>query len=77
MHRVNNERIGTLEVCYLKEKPEFEKMPYLKELKNLISAIAESITQIVDREWTEIEIRKYRDRVENLIKNCKSDISKK
>ncbi|MGD2036937.1 MAG: hypothetical protein PVH28_03575 [Desulfobacterales bacterium] len=75
--KVNNERIGTLEVCYLKEKPELEEGPFFKEVKNLISAIAESIAQIIELDWAEIEIRKYRDHVENLIKNSSSYISEK
>ena len=74
---LNNERIGTLEVCYLEEKPEFEKVPYLKEVKNLIFAIAESIAQIVDRDWAEIEIRKHRNQIEKLIKNSSRNISGK
>jgi hypothetical protein len=71
---LNNERIGTLEVCYLEEKPEFEKVPYLKEVKNLLSAIAESIAQIVDRDWAEIEIRKHRNQIEKLIQNSSRNI---
>jgi hypothetical protein len=75
--KLNNERIGTLEVCYLKEKPELKEGPFFKEVKNLISAIAESIAQIIELDWAEIEIRKCRDHVENLIKNSLSDISEK
>ena len=75
--KLNNERIGSLEVCYLKEKPKFEKLPHLKQLKNLISAVAESIAQIVDREWAEIEIRKHRNHVEKLIQNRNKNISAK
>jgi len=66
--KVNNERIGTLQVCYLEEQPELEKGPFLKEAKNLIAAVAESIAQIVERDWSEIEIRKCRDKIEELIK---------
>jgi tRNA nucleotidyltransferase/poly(A) polymerase len=75
--KLNNERIGTLEVYYLKEKPELKEGPFFKEVKNLISAIAESIAQIIELDWAELEIRKYRDHVENLIKNSLSDISEK
>jgi hypothetical protein len=74
---LNNERIGTLEVCYLEEKPEFEKVPYLKEVKNLISAIAESIAQIVDRDWAELEIRKHRNKIEKLIQNSSRNFVEK
>ncbi|MGD9174570.1 MAG: hypothetical protein PVF29_10435 [Desulfobacterales bacterium] len=75
--KANNERIGTLEVCYLIEKHELEKEPFHKELKNLISAIAESIAQIVELDWAEIEFRKQRNPVEKLIKNSSSDITGK
>ena len=66
--KVNNERIGALEVGYLEKKWELKKGPFLDEEKKLIAAIAESIAQIVEREWAEIEIRKCRNRVEELIK---------
>jgi hypothetical protein len=66
--KVNNERIGALEVCYLEEKQELEEGPLHKEAKNLIAAIAENIAQIVERDWAEIEIRKCRNKIEELIK---------
>ena len=75
--KVNNERIGTLEVCYLIEKHELEKEPFRKELKNLISAIAESIAQIVELDWAEIEFRKHRNHIEKLIRNSSSNITEK
>ena len=75
--KLNNERIGTLEVCYLKEMPELEKVPHLNQVKNLISAIAESIAQIVDRDWAEIEIRKHRNHIQKLVQNRSTNISKK
>ena len=64
---VHNKRIGVLEVCHLKKKPELEKKPFLEEEKNLIGAIAESIARLVEREWAEIEIRKCRSKIEELI----------
>ena len=66
---VNNEWIGTLEVCYLEEKPELDEGPFLKEAKNLINAVAESIANIIEREKAEAEIRKHQDNIEALIKN--------
>jgi hypothetical protein len=60
---------GTLEVCYLEEKPELEEGPFLKEAKNLIKAVAESIVKILEREEAEAEIREHLDRIEVLIKN--------
>jgi len=65
---VNNKQIGVLEVCRLEKKIELEKAIFLEEEKSLISAIAESIARIVEREWAEEEIRKCRNRIEELIK---------
>ncbi len=64
---VNNEQIGTLEVCYLEEKPTLDEGPFLKEAKSLIVAITETLAKIIEREWAEAEIRKHRDHVEKLI----------
>jgi hypothetical protein len=75
--KVNGERIGTLEVCYLQEKPELEDRPFLKEVKNLIKSVAESVAQIVERDWAEIEIRKSRSHIEKLIKNSSRNIAGK
>ena len=72
---VNNERIGTLEVCYIEEKPALDEGPFLKEEKNLIGAIAETLAKIVEREWAEAEIRKHRNHVEELIKNSSKNIA--
>ena len=71
--KVYNERIGALEVYYLEEKPELEEGPFPKEAKNLIATIAENIAQIVERDWAEIEIRKYRNKIEKLIKKLPAD----
>ncbi len=65
---LNNEWIGTLEVCYLEEKPELEVGPFFKEAKNLINAVAESIAKIIEREEAEAEIRKHQAHIEALIK---------
>jgi hypothetical protein len=66
--KVNNERLGALEVCYLEEKQELEEGPIHTGAKNLIAAVAENIAQIVERDWAEIEIRKCRNKIEKLIK---------
>jgi hypothetical protein len=65
---VHNKRIGILEVCHLDKVPEPEKEVFLEEEKNLIGAIAESVSRVVEREWAEVEIRNCRKKIENLIK---------
>ena len=51
---VHGNRIGTLEVCYLKEKPE----PFLKEERNLLEAIAERLGRIVEHKWSEKHVHR-------------------
>jgi hypothetical protein len=41
---------------------------FIKETKNLIASIAESIAQIAERDWAEIEIRKCRKKIEETLK---------
>ena len=65
---INNKRIGILEVCRLEKKLGIEKELFFEEEKKLICAIAESIARIVEREWAEAEIRKCRNKIEELIK---------
>ena len=65
---VNHKWIGTLEVCYLEEKPELDEGPFLEEAKNLIIAVAESIVKIIECEEAEADIRKRQDHIEALIK---------
>jgi hypothetical protein len=72
---VNNKNIGTLEICYIENKPALDEGPFLKEAKNLIGAIAESIAKIVEREWAELEIRKHRNHLEKLLENSSTKIA--
>ncbi|MEE4262374.1 MAG: hypothetical protein V2I56_06755 [Desulfobacteraceae bacterium] len=69
---VNNEWIGTLEVCYLEEKPELDEGPFLKEAKNLLNAVAENIAKIIEHEEAEAELRKHQDHIEAFIEKSSS-----
>jgi hypothetical protein len=71
---VTDKWIGTLEVCYLEEKPELGEGPFLKEAKNLIYAVAENIAKIIEREEAEDAIRKHQDHIEALIKKTATKI---
>jgi hypothetical protein len=70
----NNKWSGTLEVCYLEKKPELDEGPFLKEAKNLINAVAESIARIIEREEAEAAIRKHQDHIEAHIKKTATKI---
>ena len=72
---VTDKWIGTLEVCYLEEKPELEEGPFLKEAKNLINAVAENIAKIIEREEAEAAIRKHEDHIEALIRKAAKKVT--
>lgn len=46
---VDSEKVGELEVVYLREVPEFDDGPFLKEERNLIDALAEKISFYIFR----------------------------
>ncbi|MEW6203615.1 MAG: ATP-binding protein [bacterium] len=50
---VNGEHIGTLEICYLEDKPQSDEGPFLKEERNLINTIAKQLGLIIHRKRTE------------------------
>jgi two-component system NarL family sensor kinase len=52
----HGKQIGTLEVCYLEERPESKECPFLKEGKDLINVIGERIGKIVERKQGEEHI---------------------
>ncbi len=72
---VTDKWIGTLEVCYLEEKPELEEGPFLKEAKNLINSVAENIAIIIEREEAEDAIRKHHDHIEALIRKAAKKVT--
>jgi hypothetical protein len=68
---VHGKKIGVLEICHLKKKTDLGKRLFLEEEKSLLGAISESIARFVEREWAEVEIRKCRSKIEELIKRAK------
>ena len=72
---VTDKWIGTLEVCYLEEKPELDEEPFLKEAKNLINAVAENIAKIIEREEAEDAIRKHQDHIEALSRKAAKKVT--
>lgn len=54
---VHGRRVGTLEVCYLEERPESDEGPFLREERSLINAIAKQLGGIIDHKKAEEEIR--------------------
>ncbi|MFB0535937.1 MAG: ATP-binding protein [Anaerolineae bacterium] len=56
---VHGERIGSLEVCHLEERPESDGGPFLKEERSLMNAVAERLGKIIERTRAEKALRQY------------------
>ncbi len=67
---VQGQKAGCLEVCYLEPRPEADEGSFLKEEKNLLSAIARLTGRLVERLQAQEELRqsevKYRTLVEHI-----------
>ena len=50
---IDGKHIGNIEVCYLKEMPDSDKGPFLKEERLLIDALAERLGRITERKQAE------------------------
>jgi PAS domain S-box-containing protein len=58
--KVHGKKIGSVEVFYLKEKPEFDEGPFLKEERDLIDTVAEDLSRIIERYQIEESYRRAR-----------------
>ncbi len=59
---VHGDRIGTLEVCYLEQKPGMDEGSFLKEERSLIKAIAEQLANTTERKRAEQALRESQER---------------
>jgi PAS domain-containing protein len=66
---VHEGQVGRLEVCYLKERPESDEGPFLKEECILLDAIAERAGKIIERAHAERSLRESERRFRNLVEN--------
>lgn len=51
--KVRGQKAGTIEVCYLKEKPLIDEGPFLKEERNLINSISRILSEEIERRQAE------------------------
>lgn len=72
---VHEERVGTVEVFYLEEKPELEEGPFLKEERDLINDITIRLGETVEREQGKQALIESEKRYRNLIENIGLGIS--
>jgi len=73
---VHGDRIGVLEVGYLKEKPKSDEGPFLKEERSLVNAITERIGSFVQHKRAEEELKKHRDHLEKMVAERTAELTK-
>jgi DNA-binding NarL/FixJ family response regulator/signal transduction histidine kinase len=61
-----HEPVGFIEVCYLKEKPDAVEGPFLGEERNLLNAIAERVSRMIEHKRTEAKVQDYQSQLRAL-----------
>ncbi len=74
---IGGQKLSALEVYYLEEKPEIDEGPFLKEERNLIDALVRVLGEFTERKRAEEELRKYREHLEELVKERTSELGRK
>ena len=64
---MHDEKIGTVEVFYLEERPESDEGPFLKEERHLIDALSERLGRIIETKEIERELRIKSEAIESSI----------
>ncbi|MFC1980435.1 histidine kinase dimerization/phospho-acceptor domain-containing protein [Chloroflexota bacterium] len=57
-------REGTVEVCYLEARPEIDGVPFLKEERQLIDAVAEQLGSITERIYAQHALREKNEQLD-------------
>ncbi|HEY4491353.1 MAG TPA: histidine kinase, partial [Acidobacteriota bacterium] len=64
---VHGKEHGTLEVCYLEERPQSDEGPFLKEERNLINGLSKWLGQVIQRKEAEDANRIYQDELRSMV----------
>ncbi|TEU10827.1 MAG: PAS domain S-box protein [Anaerolineales bacterium] len=64
---VHGERIGTVEVYYLEERPESDEGPFLKEERDLLNVIAQRLGETIERMRAQKAMKEYSERLGEMV----------
>ena len=73
--KVNEAKVGTVEVIYLEARPEADEGPFLKEERLLIVAVAKQLGRVTERKLVEEELKQYSEKLQELIEEVTQAIA--
>jgi PAS domain S-box-containing protein len=71
---VQGERIGTLEVCLVEERPEMDEGSFLKEERQLINAIAKRLAKVIEHQRADRALKESEEKYRSLVESTKDSI---
>ncbi len=69
---IKGQKIGSVEVCYLKEKPESDEGPFMQEEINLINTIATQLGRIIENKQAEEALAKRTQELSDTLDHLKT-----
>ncbi|MBC8228587.1 PAS domain S-box protein [bacterium] len=67
--KVHKEKVGTITVRYIEEKPEVNEAPFLKEERELLNAIADMLGETIKRVQLDNKLHKSEEKHKRLVHN--------
>jgi|GEM_PF-2068542 len=72
--KINNKKIGEINICYSQKKKILDEGPFLKEERYLLNTIAERLSKIIQRHQSLELLKENEERFKNIVENINEGI---